>query len=149
MVLLNKVFADRAFLAATKQHPVRQHDGHYAVWLQVKQVVEQKGKVGLGLGCQPKGRKTGVRILVGGLPRLRVRGVGYHRIHIQRIVRACGVAVVKVRPVVFKGIAISGDDVVWQNAAHHKVHAREVVGVFFQFLRVVFDVVFAGDVLGH
>ena len=30
-----------------------------------------------------------------------------------------------------------------------RFHAREIVGVFFQLLRIVFDLVLAGDVLGH
>ena len=42
-------------------------------------------------------------------------------------------------PVVLERVAAAAHDVVRRDAAHHEVHAREVVGVLFELLGVVLD----------
>ena len=66
VVVLNQIFADRAFLTAAEQNTVGQNDGHNAVWLDMVEVVQQKGIVRLTLGCQTKaGIAASPSLLVG------------------------------------------------------------------------------------
>ena len=60
-----------------------------------------------------------------------------------------GIGVVEIRPVLLKGIAVAGDDVVRLDTAHDQIHTGQVVGVLFQLLRIIFDVICIGHVLGN
>ncbi|MNJ58889.1 hypothetical protein D3C77_545460 [compost metagenome] len=70
VVVLDQLLADDAFLTASEQHAVRQDDGHDAVGLQVVQVVQQEGVVGLGLGGHAEASVAWVSILVQRVPLL-------------------------------------------------------------------------------
>ncbi|CAB0686084.1 hypothetical protein FRC0061_00747 [Corynebacterium diphtheriae] len=50
VVGLDEIAADVGLRAATEQHAVRQDDGKDAVGLDVEQLMQQEGVVGLGLG---------------------------------------------------------------------------------------------------
>ena len=67
VVVLNQIFADRAFLTAAEQNTVGQNDGHNAVRLDMVKIVQQKGIVRLSLGCQSKAGIAGIALLVGGI----------------------------------------------------------------------------------
>ena len=139
MAVLHQVLANGALLAAAEQHAVRQDDAHDAVGAQVVQVVQQKGVVGLGLGRHAE-LEARVELLVFRVPVLRIRGVRHHGINEQRIVGLVLVLHrVEPRPIVLERVAVSGHDVVGEDAAHHQVHAREVVGVFLELLRIILD----------
>ena len=56
------------------------------------------------------------------------------------------VVFIKVRPVIFQRVAVSGHDVIRQNPTHDKVHPGEVVGVFFQLLGIIHDAVAAAHI---
>lgn len=79
------------------------------------------------------------------VPALGVGRVGDHRIQVQGIIFLGHIVIHG--PVLFQGIAAAGKDVIWLNAPHDKVHSCQVIGVFFQFLCIVHDVVFAFSVL--
>src|SRR5690554_6756923 len=149
VVALDEFLADAAFLAASEQYAVRQNDGHYAIGLNVVEVVQQKGVIGFCFGGQPKTGIARVGFFVLRLPLLRVRGIGNHGIDIERLVAAYGVVFVEPGPVRFQGVGIARYDVIGQYASHDQIHTGQVVGVFLDFLGVVFDVVFIVDVPGH
>ena len=146
VVLLDEVLPDFPFLATPEQNAMRQHDGHDAVGLQVKQVVEQKGEVGLRFRSHSERGEARIRLLVRRIPCLRVRRVRHHRVHVERIVGADGVAILEVWPIVFQRVAVPRNDIVRQDSTHDEVHARQVVGVLLELLRVVLDVVLVVDV---
>ena len=149
MVVLNQIFADRAFLTAAEQNTVGQNDGHNAIRLDMVKVVQQIGIVRLTLGCQTKAGIAGVAFLVGGIPCLRIRRVRYYGIYIQRVIGVDGVGIIKVGPVLLQRIAVAGNDVVRLDAAHYQIHTGQIVGVLFQLLRVVFYIVCVSHILGN
>ena len=79
------------------------------------------------------------------VPALGVGRIGDNRIQVQGIIFLGHIVIHG--PVLFQGITAAGKDVVWLNAPHDKVHSCQVIGVFFQFLRIVHDVVFTFGVL--
>ncbi len=88
---------------------------------------------------------TGICVFMLRVPALGVGRVGDHRIQVQGIIFLGHIVIHG--PVLFQGIAAAGKDVIWLNAPHDKVHSCQVIGVFFQFLCIVHDVVFAFSVL--
>ena len=52
-------------------------------------------------------------------------------------------------PVLFEGISTTSNDVLRDNATHHKVHTSEVVGILLQLLCIVLHLVLALDMLAH
>ena len=74
-------------------------------------------------------------------PALRIRRVGNHRIYIQRLIGALRIRLIEIRPVFFKRVAVSRQNVIRKDAAHDKIHSRQVVGVGLQFLRIVTDAI--------
>ena len=110
------------------------------------QVVQEEGVVCLTFGCNAV-TITGICFLVLRVPALRIRRVGNHCIQIERII-SLGCIVVH-RPVLLKGIAATGKDIVGLDTTHDKVHTSEVVCVLLQLLRIILNVVLAFHVLGH
>ena len=89
-----------------------------------------------------------VELLIFRIPVLGVRRVRHHGIDEERIVGLILVLDgVEPGPVVFERVAIACHDVIGKNAAHHQVHAREVVGVLLELLSVVLHLVFRMDML--
>ena len=72
------------------------------------------------------------------IPTLRVGRIGNARIHKQRLI-SLRVPFLEERPVIGERIAIASDDVVRLDAAHHQIHAREVIGILLEFLGIVLD----------
>ena len=101
--------------------------------------MQQKGVVCLGLGRHTE-LEARVEFLVFRIPVLRIGWVRHHGINKQRVVGLVLVLHrVEPRPVVLERVAVSGHDVVGKDAAHHQVHAREIVGVFLELLSVVLN----------
>ena len=69
------------------------------------------------------------------------------RIHIERLTHL--VAFLLHRPVLVERVGTTGVDIAGLYAAHHQVHAGEVVGVLLQFLCIVLHTVLVGDVPPH
>ena len=129
VVILHQVPANSAFLTTTEQHAMGQYDGHDAVVAQMVEVMQQEGVVRLGLGRDAVFEAD----ILAGLRRFPILGVGRirdHSVHEQRLIGLIlGLVGVEPRPVTFQCVSVAGHDVVRQDAAHDKVHAREVVGV--------------------
>ena len=70
VIVLDQLLADHALFTTPEQHAVRKHDGHDAVGLQVVQVVQQEGVVGLGLGGHAKSGVARVSVFVQRVPLL-------------------------------------------------------------------------------
>ena len=83
------------------------------------------------------------------IPLLRVRRIRDNGVKVQGVVGIDRVLIIKVGPIIFEGVGISSDDVAGQDAAHDKIHAGEVVGVFLQLLGVILDVALVSHVLGN
>ena len=143
VVLLDETGADLLFLAATEQYAVGQHDGEDAVWLQVVELVEQEGIVGLRLRRHAIVFEAGVGLAVFRVPVLGVGWVAHHCIHVERLTYLA--AGVDDRPVFCERVGAAGVDVARLDSTHHEVHAGEVVGVLYQLLRIVFHPVLVGD----
>ena len=56
---------------------------------------------------------------------------------------------VKEGPVFLQRVTVTGNDVVWENPAHHQIHAGEVVCIFLELLGVVLNVVLSAHALGR
>ena len=149
VVVLHQVPANSAFLTTTEQHAMGQYDGHDAVVAQMVEVMQQEGVVRLGLGRDAVFEAD----ILAGLRRFPILGVGRirdHSVHEQRLIGLIlGLVGVEPRPVAFQCVSVAGHDVVRQDAAHDKVHAREVVGVLLEFLRVIPDVIRVAVATGH
>ena len=148
VIVFDQIPADRPFFTAPEQDPVRQNDGHYAVRLEVVKVMQEKGIVSLGLGREAEAGITGIAVFVLWIPLLRIGRIRDHRVEVEGVIGINRVLIVKVRPIVFQGIGVAGDDIAGQNAAHDEVHASEIVGVFFQLLGEVLNIIFVHHVLG-
>ena len=147
MVVLNEVLTDHTFYlvfgrVATEEDTVRQDDGHYAVWFEVIEVMEQESVVGFAFGRYAV-TVTRVEFLTGRTPRLGVRRVADHGIEIER--RRVGAFVF--RPVLLQRIGVTHLDVTRFDASHNEVHSGEVERSRFEFLREIMDAIFVVGVL--
>ena len=104
------------------------------------QVMQQKRVVRLRARGDAIG-ESDVVLLALRLPSLRVRGIGNHRVHIERVVGARRIRIVEVGPVIFQGIAVAHCDIRRLDASHDEVHAREIVGGLVELLSIVGDAV--------
>ena len=85
VVFLHQVPANSAFLTATEQHAMWQHDGHNAIITQVIEIMQQEGIISLGL------RRNAIfeTDIFARFRRLPVLGVGRirdHGVHKQRLI---------------------------------------------------------------
>ena len=149
VVFLHQVPANSAFLTATEQHAMWQYDGHDAVVAQMVEVMQQEGVVRLGLGRDAVFEAD----IFAGLRRFPVLGVGRirdHSVHEQRLIGLIlGLVGIEPRPVTFQCVSVAGHDVVRQDAAHDKIHTREIVGILLEFLCVILDVIRIAIATGH
>ena len=58
MIALDELLADFTFFFPAEQYAMRQNDGHNAVAVQVIEIMQQEGKIGLGAWCQAKASKA-------------------------------------------------------------------------------------------
>ena len=126
---------------------MRHDDGEDAVRLQVVKLVEQEGIVGLGLRGKTVLCETCVHLLLLRVPMLGVWRIADHSIHSQGLVNV-GAFLVE-GPVLVEAVGTFGDDVLGDDATHHKVHAGKVIGVLLQLLCIVLHLVLALDMLAH
>ncbi|OQA28864.1 MAG: hypothetical protein BWY58_00140 [Chloroflexi bacterium ADurb.Bin344] len=139
VIEFQKLFANLPLRITSKKNAVRQNNRHNAIRLEVIEIMEQKGIIRLGFRRDSKVGKTRVVFFVVRFPMLGIRRIGDHRIDIQRIIGSCGIALIKKRPVVFQRVAVSGYNVIRQDASHDQIHSSEVVRILFQLLCIVFD----------
>jgi len=90
--------------------------------------------IGLGLGREAEAGVAGIAVFVLRVPLLRIGRIRDDGIEVERVVGIDRVLIVEERPIVFQGVGVAGDDIAGKDAAHDEVHAREVIGVFFQLL---------------
>ena len=145
VIPLHELHADLSLgsviLLATEKNPVRHDNRHDAVRPQMIEIMEKKGIVGLGLGGKSELRITRIAAASIRIPVLRIRRIGYDRVHKQRLVGVFGIRLVEIRPVAFQRIAVPHFDICGTDAAHDEIHARQVVGVFLQLLGIVLDAI--------
>ena len=113
------------------------------------QIMQQKGVIGLASWGQTERGIACVVFLVRWIPCLRIGGIGDYGIHIEWIIGIYRVIFIKIRPVIFQRIAVASKNIVRQNTAHDKIHACQVVGVFFQLLCIVLNVIFTPHIAGR
>ena len=89
--------------------------------------MEQEGIVCLGLGCKTIVGKTCIIILVLWIPGVRIRRIADNSIDSQWLADLRAFLVD--RPVLFEGVGTTGDNILGDDATHHKVHTSKVVGV--------------------
>ena len=108
------------------------------------EVVQQKRIIRLAFRSHSVVRVSRIMLLVlAGVPMLGIGRITDYCIHIERLI---DMVFVKKRPVLFQCITIACYDIIRFYTAHHKIHAGKVIGVFFQLLRVILDVVAAAHV---
>ena len=90
---------------------------------------------------------AGIGFLMLRVPALGIRRIGNHGVQIQGIILLRHIIIHG--PVLLQCITAAGKDIVRLNAPHYKVHSCQIIGVFFQFLSVIHDVIFALCVLGN
>ena len=56
---------------------------------------------------------------------------------------------VKEGPIFLQRVAVTGNDVIRQNPAHHQIHTGEVVCIFLEFLGVVLNVILSAHAPGR
>jgi len=112
----------------------------------VIEIVKEEGVVRLALRRKPIRGKARIGFFPRRIPDLGVRRVRDNRINVQTLISGVRILILKVRPVVFERIAVTGHDVRREDPAHDEVHTREVIRVLFQFLSVVLDAVFLANI---
>ena len=148
LIPLDEILADHRLglflldLAAEKD-AMRQYYGHNAVWLHMVEVVKQKRIIRLALRRNAIVSVTNIMFVAGWIPLGGIRRIGHHRIDIQRRIDP----ILDHRPVIGQSVRIPRDDIRRIDPTHHQIHARQVVGVVLQLLRIVGDVVLVLDVL--
>ena len=133
VIPLHELHADLSLgsviLLATEKNPVRHDNRHDAVRPQMIEIMEKKGIVGLGLGGKSELRITRIAAASIRIPVLRIRRIGYDRVHKQRLIGVFGIRLVEIRPVALQRIAVPHFDICGTDAAHDEIHARQVEGV--------------------
>ena len=117
------------------------YDGHDAIRLQVIKVVQKERIVCLRFRREAITGIPCVIFLAIRRPALRIWRVRDHRIHIQRLVGALWIRLIKIRPVLFERVTVSRQNVIREDAAHDEIHTRQVVGVGLQLLCIIADAV--------
>ncbi|MPM23497.1 hypothetical protein SDC9_69971 [bioreactor metagenome] len=139
-IFFDQILADFPFFAATEQNPVRKNDCHNSFFPDVIEVVQKKRIIRFPFRRDAISGVTGVILFILWIPCLRVRRIGDNGIHIKRFV-CFWMTFFKIWPVFFQCIAVASLNVIRKDSTHDQIHSGKIVGVFFQFLRVIFDTV--------